>query len=96
MPTIPSGQAAVAAGTGTISISPKCGSHAGYCQVSFAASTTGSVVLKGRVNSDHDYVTLATFTAPTDDIVECAILPDMQVAYVTAVSTFSINIWEAI
>lgn len=91
-----SGDNDIAAGTGTFNMSVRCSSHAGYCQVSFAGGTTGSVVLKGRISSNHDYVTLATFTAPTDEIVECAILPDMKVDYATAVSTFSVEIWEAL
>ena len=89
-----SGDNDIAAGTGSFSMSVRCNSHSGYCQVSFGSGCTGSVVLKGRVSSAHDYVTLSTFTG--DDIVECAILPDMKVDYVTTGGTFSVEIWEAV
>ena len=84
----------IAAGTGSKLLEPNCRSHAGYFQCSFLSGASGTVTVSGRVNGNHDYVVLTTFTA--DGMVEIALVPDIKVDYVTSGGAITIGIWESL
>lgn len=81
-------------GTGSRDLQMRMNNHAGYFQSSFAASTTGTVTLYGKVSEAHDWYQLAQATG--DTIVEVAILPFMRLEWAVVTSTFSAHVMEAI
>lgn len=89
-----SGYDTIDAGSGTKYLEPNCRSHAGFFQCSFLTGASGTVSVYGRINSNHDYKLLATFTS--DDLVEISLVPDIKVTYVTSGGQISVGIWESL
>ena len=83
----------VAPGTSTFDFYPSCNNHTGVLQISFGSGCTGTVALKGRLSSAHDWFTLSSSTA--DAMVEIIMVPFMQISYATSGGTFTASVWES-
>jgi hypothetical protein len=82
-----------ASGVGSEEFLMKGNSHAGLFQVTFAAGTTGTVTLFGKLSATHDYFELDELTG--SGMSEIAICPHMKVEWSLVTSTAEITIMEA-